>query len=150
MVFPIGSFVKDNTCYRFFAIFILRYYSELATIFTFIRDVPGKLLFGRRYRAIFYLNTSRNRTLFQHITQLFPMLIHYRTIPYLNPLSRTKPFLNTIPNCTLSQNVTELFSILTHYRTIPYLNTLSQTKLYPNTLSRTKPYLNTLPKCTPS
>ena len=44
--------------------------------------------------------------IFIHGTELYPVLIHCRTIPYLYTLNRTIPYLNTLT------------------RTIPYLNTL--------------------------
>ena len=47
------------------------------------------------------------------MTELYPILIHYPTTPYLNILL----------NYTVSQYITELYPILVQYRAIPYLNT---------------------------
>ena len=130
----IGYIVRDNRCNWYFANFLLRCHSQVATIFTFVWDFSVKLLFGRRHRAISYLNTLSNFTPSWYTTELFPILIHYRTILYLTRL----------PNSSLSSYITELCPILIHwaepypnilhYRTIPtlihfwsipYLNTLS-------------------------
>ena len=68
------------------------------------------------------------------------MLIHCRTIRYLNTLNRTIPYLKT-----LGRNEPYLNTL---GRTIPYLNTLGRTIPYLSTLSRTIPYPNTLPSAT--
>ena len=48
-----------DICYSFFAIF-LHCYSQVATIFTFVWHFLVGLMFGRRHRALSYLNTMRN------------------------------------------------------------------------------------------
>ena len=73
------------------------------------------------------------------------MLIHYRTIPYLN----------TLPNYNQTYYITgvypilidyELHPILIHYRTTPYFNTLPKYAVL--ILHRTISYPNTLPSYT--
>ena len=83
--FHVGNIARDNTCYRFFAVF-LGWYSQIATTFTLNWNFSVKFLFNRWHRAISYLKKLRNLTLSQYITELNPILIQYRTIPYLNTL----------------------------------------------------------------
>ena len=70
----------------------LHCYSQVATIFALIRDYSAKLLFRRHHRAISYPHTLPGCTLSWYITEVYPILmqtqvyailIHYRTLPYL-------------------------------------------------------------------
>ena len=40
--------------------------------------------------------------------RIYAILIHYRTITYLNAMTRTIPYLNALPNYTLSSFITEV------------------------------------------
>ena len=76
-------------------------------------------------RILPYLKTLPDSDISWNITPLYPILTHYRCLPYLSTL-RTIPYLITLS------------------RTIPYPNRLSLTIPHLNTLSRTIHYLNTL------
>ena len=67
-----------------------------------------KLLQSIRLSGIFLLKYCS-----AGVTDLYSLLIHYPTIPYLNIL----------PKYTLSQYINELYPILIQYRPIPYSNT---------------------------
>ena len=126
-------FVIDNTGYRFFATFILRCLSQVATILTFVWGFllsyssagvlePYPILIHCETKP--YRCTFSNYTLSLYIFEIYLILIQYWTIPYLNSL----------PNITPNLYITELYPIIIHYRIIPYLNTLRPTIHYLNTL----------------
>ena len=74
--------VIGNTCYILPPFFRFHCYSQVATTFTSISDFAAELLYpdSKHYRNILYKNTLPNYTPSYYITELYAILIHWRSI----------------------------------------------------------------------